>query len=362
MGLQTTKLTPLPIGVDLGTSAVKMVQLRAGNAQFELLAAGSADVPTAAQDDPAARLDSQGRQIREILKSGPFKGRHAILAMPASATFLQPLKVPAGTPTGADDAVTAELEGKLPYPVRDAVVRQIVAGSAYGAGENMEERIVVAVSRGDLERHLAMVRRAGLDVVGVNIEACAVAECFSRLFRRSHDENRVTLFVDIGAGSMQVAVMQGPRLAFARNLPVGGRTLDAEVAKAMKIPVDQAAHIRRHMAEQPDGTPAKEDLFRLLDGQIARISGQITDSLRYCESSFRNWAIEGMIFLGGQAHDTRLCQAIAQRLNLAAQVGDPMVGIRRSSAPGESGPIDAKKPQPAWTVAIGLSMGANAAA
>jgi Tfp pilus assembly PilM family ATPase len=61
--------------------------------------------------------------------------------------------------------------------------------------------------------------------------------------------------------------------------------------------------------------------------------------------------------VGGQAHNKRLCQSIAQRLNLPAQVGDPLAGLQRSSQSqqvlAESGPC------PAWAVAVGLSLGAS---
>ncbi len=68
-----------------------------------------------------------------------------------------------------------------------------------------------------------------------------------------------------------------------------------------------------------------------------------------------------MIFLGGQAYDKRLCQAIAQRLNLPAQIGDPLAQIERHAGSGMAAGLDRREPQPDWAVAIGLSLGGYAA-
>jgi len=67
-----------------------------------------------------------------------------------------------------------------------------------------------------------------------------------------------------------------------------------------------------------------------------------------------------VIFVGGQAHNNRLCQRIAERLNLPAQVGDPMAGLLRAAPSGWSAELDVRKPNPSWAVAVGLGLGVGA--
>jgi type IV pilus assembly protein PilM len=362
MGLNTKQQKHLPIGVDLGTSTLKMAQLRCVGNTFELMAAGSVEVPREYYDDLARRLEFQCEKIRGILRSGGFKGREAIVALPAEAVFLQPVRIQMVPPAEIDQAIKQELEGKLPYPVEDAVIRNILAGTVYADGKDMHERIVVAVSRSDLDSHLALLRRAGLDVVGVNIEATAVVECFARVLRRVSDESRVTLFIDIGSASTQVVLAHGQNTVFARNLPVGGQILDRTVADALQISTDQAHTIRRQMPSEAEGEEAEDELFLLLDAKIAEMTDKITECVRYYESVFRNKPIEQVIFVGGQAHNKRFCQSIAQRLNMPAQVGDPMAGIQLAEQGGWGAGLDGRQPNPSWAVAIGLSLGATVAA
>ena len=88
----------------------------------------------------------------------------------------------------------------------------------------------------------------------------------------------------------------------------------------------------------------------------------MTQCLRYYESVFRHRTVERAIFVGGQAYDKRLCQSLAQRLNVPAQIGDPLVRVKRSPGAGARLNFDWRQPQPAWAVAVGLSLGPTVAA
>ena len=358
MGLSINRPRNLPIGVDLGTSCLRMAQLRACDDGVELLAAASVEIPPKYREDSQRRLNFLSKQISRLRRSGEFKGRSAVLSLPAASVFVQPVRIPLLPPECAESAVRREIAGRLPYPVKEAVIQHIAAPAVYSQGDQMQERIVVAVSRTELECYLAMARAAHLTVVGVTADVCAVANCFARLFVCAPDESCVTLFLDLGHSSTQVVLCRGAEMVFARNLEVGGRELDQEVAGALQIPPEQAHLIRREMPIQEQRSAAEEELLRLLDARIAQIAGDISDCLRYCEVSMGSRPIGRVVFLGGEAHDKRFCQRIAERLNLPAQVGNPMVAVRPA---GQMEKLDLGQPCPAWAVAFGLSLGAVAA-
>ncbi len=96
----------------------------------------------------------------------------------------------------------------------------------------------------------------------------------------------------------------------------------------------------------------------MLDGQLRTMADELTQCLRYYESVFRNSSVERAVFVGGGAYDKRLCQSLAQRLNLSAQIGDPLMGLKCASGATLSPGMDRRAPQPNWAVAVGLSLGA----
>jgi len=362
MALRFVKKKALPIGVDLGSSSVKLAQLRFIGNDVELIAAASFEVPLDSQTHPPSCSDSVAKQISETLHINHFDGNQCILSLPAEATFVHHIKMPKLPPAETANALLIELEGKLPCPVNDAIIRHIIASEGYGDGNDKQEVIAICTPRETLDTYLAMSRRAKLDVVGVNIEPFAIVECFDRLFRRVGDEARTIMFLDMGATSTQVVMTHGSRIAFARNLNTGGQKLDEVVAEGLGIPVDQANALRQDLARGKHNLETERELYHLMDQPLAELTDELTQCLRYYESVFRNQTIERAIFVGGQAYDKRLCQTLAQRLSLPAQIGDPLARIRRLDGAGMGMGLDRREPHPGWAVAVGLSIGAQQAA
>jgi type IV pilus assembly protein PilM len=357
MAMKIVKGRILPIGVDLGSSSVKLVQLREADGTHELIAAAAMDVPPECKGNFQARLDFCAGAIRKLLSSNGFKGRMCVLGIPAQETFVHHVKIPKAPAEQAPQAVLRELQGKLPFPARDAEVRHIVAGDVVGEGEPRQEVIVVAASRRSVSSQLAMARKARLEVAGMNVECCAIVDCFARLFRRATDQKRAILFIDIGQSTTQVALSHGSRLVFARNLTTAGEHLDEALARKTGVANEDASRLRRDITAMAEDDPVRQDLYAILLGPLELLADEVTQCLRYYEAVFRNHSIERAIFLGGQASDRRLCQLLAQRLNLPAQIGDPLVRMGTAPGGGTNVGLDRREPHPRWAVAVGLSLG-----
>jgi Tfp pilus assembly PilM family ATPase len=92
---------------------------------------------------------------------------------------------------------------------------------------------------------------------------------------------------------------------------------------------------------------------------LARLVEELGLCRRYYESCFPSKPVDRIVFVGGEARQTWLCQNIAREMMLSAQLGDPLVRMAKTTEVGIESGIDRKQPQPAWAVAIGLSMGAS---
>ncbi|HSU66767.1 MAG TPA: pilus assembly protein PilM [Tepidisphaeraceae bacterium] len=90
---------------------------------------------------------------------------------------------------------------------------------------------------------------------------------------------------------------------------------------------------------------------------LARLIEELTLCRRYYESAFHDQPLKRLIFVGGEANQRGLCQQIARALSLPAQIGDPFCRMSKTIPPDPQVGIDRRLPQPAWTVAVGLSMG-----
>src|SRR4051812_35288722 len=83
-----------PIGVDFGSECLRMAQVSMTGGEPRLVAAASADVPSHVRHDPGGRANFFVEAVRDLLSLGKFRGREAILGLPASQMFIQHLRMP----------------------------------------------------------------------------------------------------------------------------------------------------------------------------------------------------------------------------------------------------------------------------
>lgn len=415
-----------PIGVDFGSDCLRLAQVELIGNEHHLVAAASADVPPHVRNDPNARFTFFSEAVRDLLQQGNFRGRRAILSLPASLMHIQHLRVPKMDDDALKKGLAWEARGKLPFDPTQAVLRHLVAGEIYHDQEPKYEVILMAARRELVDQYLAAANRARLTVAGMNVEPKATIDCFSHIYRRASDVESTTCYVDIGCTASRATVARGGKIQFARVIPIGGEHFSRAVATALRIPLDQARQMRVQLAEAGEDTNIKvsaplsnpaapaqtsneaESLegtgFALLNVAVAaaerrepkatsepapvldpapepqattssvapgdrqkieeacreplsRLVEELSLCRRYFESAFQNQPVQRLVFIGGEANQRGLCQRIAREMGIAAQVGDPLCRMSRHTLPGVVTGIDRRIPQPAWAIAIGLSMG-----
>jgi type IV pilus assembly protein PilM len=414
-----------PIGVDFGSDTLRLAQVQRisddPNAadEFKLIAAASADVPPNVRRDPAQRLQFFVETTRDLLAQGKFRGRQAILALPAASMFIQHLRMAKMNEEEVKKALPWEARGQLPIDPSHALMRHIIAGEIQIDQEPKSEVILLAAARTFVEQLLASASKAKLDIIGMNVEPKAIIDCFTAIYRRKTDAEACSLFVDIGAASTRAMIAQGRQIHFARSIPIGGDHFNQAAASALHTTFEDAKMLRVQLAlagpaldegrekniVQSEEVPAADNSFALLGAAVKRAESDASEMAesatavmdaplpaqkttdpeqqsriieqsvreplnrlleelnlcrRYHEATFPNKPVDRLIFVGGEARQKMLCAHIAREMGLAAQVGDPLVRMGRISDVGIESGIDRRQPQPNWSVAIGLSIGPTA--
>ncbi len=361
---------PNPIGIDLGSDTLRLAQVQRSGQSHTLFAAASCEVPAFAKVDLESRLDFFEQAARDLIARGKFKGRSAVLSLPSSLMFMNRLRLPLMSDADLKKAIAVECRGKLPIDPDAALMRHVVAGHVKEHGQTLLEVIAFATPREAVNKYLAAANRAKLDVVDMKIEPMALLDCFSHVHCRKVDEDTVTLYVDLGATGSRIIVAQGTHLFGLSMVEIGGRDFDQAIAATMRVSVEDARLLRlkhsanqtsvvardiRNVSPQAVAEPQSKQIAAAQEETTARLISAIIDSRKRHDTVFHARPIQRVIFVGGEASAHGLCTRIAESIGLPAQIGDPLVRMGRTSEiPIESG-IDRRLPQPAWSVAIGLS-------
>jgi type IV pilus assembly protein PilM len=424
-----------PIGVDFGSDCLRLAQVQFHGAEPRLIAAASADVPHHIRDDAEARLTFFSENVRDLLAQGNFRGRQAVLGLPAASMFIRHLRTARMKEDQLRKALRWEARGKLPIDLSKAVIRHLIAGEVYHDQEPLLEIILMAASRESVNGLLAAAGAAKLDVVGMNVEPMALVDCFSQVYRRKTDQEVTSLFVDIGCTASRAMICRGRQVLFARSISIGGDHFTRAVAEAMKVEFEEAKLLRIKLSRveaaaqfqrsaqleaatgaanhapihaaavgspgaasigagvatlAPAGPISEFDAELIEDDAdetgiagsersdasvladkaalvkdacrhpLHRLVEELDLCRRYYETTFPSRPVDRALFVGGEARQQSLCQYLAGELGLPAQIGDPLARMSRSNDIAPETGIDRREPQPAWAVAIGLSLGAAA--
>jgi type IV pilus assembly protein PilM len=379
-----------PIAVDIGTDSIKLLQVEPREAALRLCAAAAIEMPEAVRNSPQQRETFCADAIREAIATKGFKGRQVVTCLPANQMAVQHLRMAKMTAEELQKALPFEAQGKLPFDASRAVLKHALSGEVYQNQEAKQEVILMAAPRESVDRHLSILSKAKLDVVGIHVEPHALIECFGHLFRRKTDVDISTMFVDIGAGSTHVVIAHGKQMVFAKHVQIGGDMLNRKVADATSTSLPEARELRVRMTHEAahsrlpvgvvdigtataaapnglngdarGGVKAKkideavfERIIAALEEPVEVLVTELLLCVRYYESIFPGKQIDRVIFVGGESRHVSICQTIAQRLALPATLGDPMARLLKDEQ-SKCG-LDVRQPQPGWAVAVGLAIG-----
>lgn len=383
----------LPIAIDFGTTALKVLQISAGQPP-SLVAAVSRETPEQLLYDPAKRLRYQIGLLPEIVKAGGFKGRRAVCVIPHSETFCKHLQLPRVEGSALTAVVRSALAEQLEREESQIVFRHHeVTGVQRHSGGRTTEVICMASSREFVSRLMQGLKAARLEPVGIHTEYMALLHAFDGIAQPESGEG-TTLYIDIGAAATRVLVSHGREMVFARTIESGGLRFDETVAKQLKYEFCEARRARltldslmpgsgdddaagdglaliaaganRQVRPGEDGAalmaPVRRSIGRAVETRrpdltepLEILADEISMCLRYHESLFPGRRVDRAVFLGGEARHKALCLHLAKMLRLPAHIADPMARIARSGKEPVTG-VDLSVPQPGWTVALGACL------
>lgn len=390
--MSTLTPTSFPIGIDFGTSALKILQLGPGDPP-SLISAVSVETPETLLNDPKRRLLWQLSQLGAAVKSGNFKGRKAVCVLPASQTYCKQMQFPRTEGIEIRDMAQTALATQLECDPSAFVMRHVDVGPVGSGAKN--EVIGLAVSRDMVDHLMTSLKQAKLEPVGMQSEYFAILHAFDYLSRRAEDVSVSSMYLDMGYHTTTIIIAHGRQMVFARAIEHGGRHLDEFISSKTRGDLADARRTRmamehltkrdREMAREaavtaavmPAAAPSAEaaggagptpvsmaatlaplDPAHLtidLKEPLEVLTDDIAMCMRYYDSIFPGRKIDRAIFVGGEARHRGLCQHIARTVRLPAQIADPMARVTRTGTESVQG-VSFRDPQPGWAVAMGVCL------
>jgi len=331
----TRNQTILPIGVDMGHSCLKVIQLTQVDSGLKVLSMERVRVPPSAMTHEQERRRWTTSTIRELLSRGHFKGRNAVSVLSADELQITSLRFAEAEPIQVDRAVRKEVAQRFNLNMDTDAIDYLLAGSVRQDDEVKNEYIVLAAKAATIESHISLLEEAGLQPVGIDAAPCALFRGFERVMRREEDRQRTVVFADVGYRYTTVVFGRGGDICLAKHIPLGMARFDEEIASKLDITTNEAESLRLRLQRDESVEDSTRQLVTdALVSAAEQLAKELSLCLRYHTVTFRGKRVERAMVAGGGAHEKVLLEILQSHLSIAVEPADPFGGLDPGDAQG----------------------------
>jgi type IV pilus assembly protein PilM len=327
-------------GIDIGTSAVKVVRISGARRQT-IMSAQILELPLA-ESAGGGREDAL-----RMFKAGGKVGKRTATLLPGKHLTIRHLTFPKMPPAELQEAVQWESKRHIPYSLDTAVIEYLVLGERLEGSVEKCDVLLVAADRSAVNEFLAAFERVGMDIDVLDAHPLALRNVL-RLRKEPPDEN--VLLVDIGAGKTEIDIFRQGALRFSRCIETGGLDATHAVAADLGVGLEEAEAIKvmTNVVSAPDDDRAAASIRTKLDTILL----EIRRSIEYFKTSFREKAVAHTILTGGVALTPGIREYFSRSLDGPVEIDDPFSGVG-----ADTGVLDELRGQSSrFAAAVGLAL------
>ena len=354
--LEFLKTKVSPIGVDIGLNSVKMLQLQIKGGKVAVVAADETQINADICEDDKIRTDAIVAAIKDMLIRGKFQKKEVVSCLPSSDLIIKSLRLDTFDEKEVEKNLTNVIE-RSGLKTESHEIRFISAGNIRQGGEVKNEIILFAVDKQSLGNHINMLERAGVIPVAIDTIPCALFRSLQRSLRRTADQEKANVFVDIGSSHTTVIIGKAGEIIFAKQIDIAGEQINRQVASRLGIGLEDAVHLRsklRDETESQDIEPAtRQVVIDSMYSVIDELAREISLCFSYYAVTFRGQRPSQVVFAGGEAYEETLINAIKRHLGIEIEITEPLRGFDISHV---EFPADKRAMLCEWAVAAGLCL------
>lgn len=348
------------IGVDIGTSSVKIVQLKKEKERAILETYGALSVGPYAnlKVGQASRLP-EGKaveMIQDLLKETGAKAKNAAVSVSLRNTFITTIELPAAPKTNLGDIVNIEARRYIPLPMSEVILDWWIIPPAIGGTEEPEETespsvekremaevLLVAIYKDAIESYKNLMAKAGLNIQLFEIEV------FSSIRSSIGCEISPVLLVDFGASSTKMAISDYGVVRMVHSFDRGSQDLTLALSNSLGVDFAKAEEMKHEIGFSPK--PEHKEIVSVIEPIAQYIFSEagrfIADYRRKHKRS-----VGRAILTGGGSLIKGLVDVGVKNLGVETTLADPFSKVEYPSILQAS----LKGAGPAFSTALGLAL------
>jgi len=339
------------VGLDIGSSTVKAVELRASGKSYRVTAFGVEPLPADSIVDGAI-IDggAVADAIRRLLDTKAFKAKEVAASLSGNAVIVKKISLPVMTDSELADSIYWEAEQYIPFDIQDVNLDYQILDRGTGADANGSmEVLLVAAKKEKIADYTGVISQAGRVPVLVDVDAFALQNAYE--INYGLDPNAVVVLLNAGASAVNINILSGGQSLFTRDISMGGNAYTEAVQKELNLPFESAELAKK--GEAVDGVTV-DDVRTVLRAMTENLLLEIQKTFDFYKASASSDKIDRILLSGGACAVDGFAPALEERFGSPVETFDPFKKI--SWDPGKLGVQDSERLAPMAAVAVGLAL------
>lgn len=339
------------IGIDIGSSSLKVVQLRKdrGTAVLETYGELALGPYAGAEVGQATNLPAStiAQTLTDLLREANVTTKSAGISIPFSRSLLTLVELPRRKDANEQKTVI-ELEARkyIPVPISEVQLDWFILPDTIPEGENLPDKVrvlLVAVHNDELSLLENVVKSTALEASFYEIEI------FSTIRSVVDEPVKPVLVLDIGASATKVYVVESGVVALSHNIPQGSQDVTRTISSAHNIPVKKAEVLKKeHGFKVGEETGYARETIELV---FSRIFSESKRVLTQYETEHKK-SVSHIVLTGGGGVTKELATYAQEFFSMDVKVADPFA---KTQAPAFMRPV-LSSIGPEFAVAVGLAL------
>ena len=320
-GLFKKKQTPL-LGIDISTTAVKLIELSCSSDSYRVESYAVEPLPpSAVVEKSIADVEAVGQAIGRVVTRAKTKARDGVVAVAGSAVITKTIEMDADlTDDERETQISLEADQYIPYPLEEVAIDFEVQGPSESDARKVQ--VLLAACRHEtVEAREAVLAIAGLTPRIVDVEAYAIERAFLLVKDQIDPDARVVAIVDIGATMTTLSVLVEGKTIYTREQLFGGKQLTDEIRRRYGLSEEEAG-----LGKKQGGLPDEYEDEVLAPFREAAVQ-QVARSLQFFYASSQHNDIDCLILAGGTSSISGMTELLQQRIGVPTFLANPFLGM-----------------------------------
>jgi type IV pilus assembly protein PilM len=312
------------IGLDIGSSSVKLVELKDGRNGFKLQNLAISPLPPEAIVDGAV-MDSVTiiDTVRDLV-TAVTKTKDVVTSVSGHSVIVKKITLPLMTEAELEESIQWEAERHIPFDINDVNIDFQIVG--YGSeNPDLMDVILVAAKKDMINDYVSVIMESGLNPVLVDIDAFAVENMLAVNY--DIDKEDTVAIANIGATVTNINILRNNISAFTRDVFKGGNQITEEIQRQLHIDYEEAEKIK--VGKQVDGA-TQSVLQNVLKEASESLAIEVGNTLEFFQSTSAAQKISKLFLSGGGAKIKEFDIVLQQQTGIPVEMANPFKKIEYS--------------------------------